>query len=153
MRSNNASSDFPRPIVAVDGSESMEGRALFVISALSYCTEWLPQVALRLADVCDDNVITAIDLLRFEHGIDVDIRHPADRASPLRGADVYVAAAFRSASHLRLGEACRAGIPTLLAIQFPAPEWVSPSVLLRRDSAFDPRAFAADLSAIVRPWL
>jgi hypothetical protein len=141
------------PVLVIDGAESMEGRALFVISALAGCLDWLPSVTVRFADVIDENVVTALDVFRHDHGIQFDVRHPADRTSPLRGADLYAAVAFRSAGHLRLGEAQSARIPTLLAIQFPEPEWVSPSVLLRRAAAFDPRRFAADLGAIVTPWL
>jgi hypothetical protein len=141
------------PVIAVDGSESLSGRALFAISALSWCLEWLPRVHLRITDLTDENVALALDVFQFEHGINIDIRHANDRASPLLGADLYAAVAFRSGRHLRLAEARNAGIPTMLAIQFPQPEWFSASVLLRQPAAFDPRCFAADLGAIVKPWL
>ena len=137
----------------MDGAESTEGRALFVVSALSSCTAWLPRVRVRFADVANENVVLALDVFSRQHGIQFDIRHAADRSSPLKGADVYAAVAFRSVTHLRLAEARTARIPTMLAIQFPQPESISPAILLRQPAAFDPARFAADLGAIVEPWL
>jgi hypothetical protein len=141
------------PVVVIDGAESTEGRALFAVSALSLCTEWLPRVKIRFADVADENVVTALDVFTYQHRIHFDIRHASDRSSPLKGADVYAAVAFRSVAHLRLAEARSSRIPTMLAIRFPQPEWISPATLLRRPAAFDPARFAADLGAIVKPWL
>jgi hypothetical protein len=142
-----------RPLIALDGTESENGRGLFTLSALSYCTDWLPLVRLRMADVANENVVTAIDVFRFEHGIDIDVRHPADRSSPLQDADLYGGVGYRSAAHMRISEAHRSGIPVLLAMQFPEPEWVSPVTVLRHDAAFDPAQFGSLLGAIVKPWI
>ncbi len=141
------------PVITLDGTESTEGRATLLVSALTCCLEWLPETTVRFADVANENVVTAIDSFRFTYDIDVDIRHPDDRHSPLAGADLYVAITFRSTAHLRIAEARRLNIPVLLAVQYPEPEWTVPSVLLRREAAFDPCKFALALGAVVKPWL
>jgi hypothetical protein len=142
-----------RPVIALDGSESMQGRALFVLSALTWCLDWLPAVDLRLIDVTNEDVTLAAKVFMWEHGINVAILSPESDESPLSGADIYAAVTFRSASHLRIKEAASFGIPVLLAMQFPDTIWLSGSVLCRRPSAFDPRLFANDLGAIVKRWL
>lgn len=142
-----------RPVIAIDGTESIEGRALFTISALYWCLDLLPRVDLRLIDVADENVALALELLRSQHGVEAEVCPVHEHSSPLAGASLYAAVAFRSADHLRIAEARDARLPTLLAIQFPDAEWLLPSVVLRQRSAFDPRCFADDLRSVVMPWL
>jgi hypothetical protein len=142
-----------RPVIAIDGAESSEGRAIFVISALNWCIDWLPGVELKLIDVANEDVILAASVFFWQHGIHLAISPADDAESSLAGADLYAAAAFRAPRHLRLEEAHDEGIPVLLAIQFPDPDWLSAPVLCRRPAAFDPRIFAEELGAIVKPWL
>jgi hypothetical protein len=141
-----------RPVIAIDGTESVHGRALFTLSALYWCVDWLSDVEVRLIDALDDDVILAASILRAEIGADLRIQPSPRELSTLAGADIYVAAAFRSAEHLRLAEAARWRIPVMLALQFPDPEYLGGSVLRQR-AAFDPRVFAEHLYTIVRPWL
>jgi hypothetical protein len=141
-----------RPVIALDGSESIEGRALFAISALYWCAEWLHHVEVRLIDVSAESVVLATDVLRWDLGVTVGMRRQSAIESALSGVDLYAAAAFRSTRHLRLSEAAHAGIPTMVALQFPEPEQFG-AFVPRQRAAFDPRAFAAEMGAIVKPWL
>ena len=142
-----------RPVIVFDGSESIEGRALLTISALYSCAEWLPNVQIRFSDVTSEDVALAAQALRWDIGVSVSLIRPFTIRSPLFGADLYAAIAFRSVQHLRLSEAAAAGIPALVAVQFPAVEEFRPGLLLRQRAAFDPRAFAEDLQMVIKPWL
>jgi|SRR5450432_485533 hypothetical protein len=142
-----------RPTIALDGTETMEGRALFMLSALQWCTGWLPAVDLRMVDVTNEDVELAANVFSWEHGIPIDLRPPCEDDSMLEGVDLYAAAGFQSPGHLRLTESRHLGIPVLLAIQFPDPTWFSASIQLRRAAAFNPRVFAAELEQIVKTWL
>lgn len=155
MSSTTAQGSFvqERPLIALDGTESTEGRALFVISALYWCLDWLPAVDLRIIDVKNEDVSAAVQVLRWEHGVDLQVVDVPESESPLLHADLYAAAAFRSADHLRVAEAEEAGIPLLLTLQYPDEAWLSFPVLCRRDAAFNPRVFARELEAAVKPWL
>ena len=141
-----------RKTIAIDGTESTEGRALFLISALYWCTKWLPQVALRFVDVGSEDVRLAVNVFAWEHSLPVEFGETDKHNAALHGAALYAAVAFRSPGHLRLTEARHANIPVLLALQFPEPEYLSPAILLRRPAAFDPRKLAADLERAVRLW-
>lgn len=155
MSSNTAQGSLApeRPLIALDGTESTEGRSLFVISALYWCLDWLPAVDLRMIDVKNEDVSAAVQVLRWEHGVDVQVVDMPKSESPLLHADLYAAAAFRSADHVRVAEAEEAGIPLLLTLQYPDAAWLSSSVLCRREAAFDPRLFARELKTAVMPWL
>jgi hypothetical protein len=151
--SPNVPRKFPergRPAVALDGSESLDGRALFVLSALHWCLDWLPAVDVRMIDVVNEDVRLAADVFRWDHGIDLRVE---ENAEFLASADLYAAATFRSVDHLRLPEARRAGVRVLLTVEFPDDTALASSVLFRRPAAFDPRLFARELGAIVTPWL
>jgi hypothetical protein len=151
MSLNHSVTRRSRPVIAIDGSESIEGRALFTISSLAWSVDWLAAVELKMIDVSDDNVELALDVFRWKYGISIESIPPG--RSSLSGSDLYVAVAFRSADHLRLNEARDAQLPTLLAIQFPQPEWFSAPILLRRSAAFNPRILAAHLRTVVSAWL
>lgn len=142
-----------RPLIVLDGTESMEGRAFYLISALHWCLDWLPAVDLRMIDVSNEDVDLAVHALHWEHGIDIEIVDVSRSASPFLDADLYAAAAFRSADHLRLADAAKAGIPVLLTLQYPDKEWLSAAALSRREAAFDPHVFAHELKLSVRSWL
>jgi hypothetical protein len=142
-----------RPVIVLDGTESVEGRALLTISALYMCADWLDRIYVRLSDVTDENVALAAEAMWWDCGISVTLLRPSRFRSPLLGADLYGGIAFRSVRHLRLLEAAVAGIPALVAVQFPAEEEFRPGLLLRQRAAFDPREFAAELYTIVKPWI
>ena len=105
-----------------------------------------------MIDVSNDDVLLAAAVLRAEIGVDLLLRGQSVSWSPLGDADLYAAAAFRSASHLRLSEAAYMRVPTFLAIQFPDAEFINGCVL-RQPAAFDPKRFAEHLYDVVKPWL
>jgi hypothetical protein len=142
-----------RPVIVLDGCESIEGRALLTISALYWCAQWLPRVDVRFSDVMDEDVILAVNALRWDCGASVALVRASSVRSPLLGADLYGGIAFRSVSHLRLAEAAAIGIPAVVAVQFPFEDEFRPNLLLRQLAAFDPRVFADELYAIVKPWI
>lgn len=140
--------------IAIDGTESAQGRALTAISALAFVGPWAEQVAFRIVDVADENVDLAVEALRWDMQIAVETcaLDPAGR-SPLEGVHLYAGICFSTSSHMRLKEAKALGVPVLLATQFPAPGPLSPSQVLAQQAGFDPRRFAARMGQIVLPWL
>lgn len=141
-----------RPILAIDGTESINGRALLTLSALYWCEGWLSDIHLRVIDVADDNVLLACRALEWDLGTTVEIRNTGTPAS-LAGADLYAGIGFCSADHMRLAEAEMLALPTLVALQFPDNRWCLPSILLREEEAFDPSKFADHLRKMVQTWL
>ena len=140
------------PVIALDGAESVEGRALFTISALYWCAPWLSRVEVRLIDVVNEDVALAASVFEADTGNKLEVYQPFGRQSPLRGSDLYAAAAFRSASHLRLAEAQLAKIPVVVALQFPEPLFLNSSIFMQK-AAFDPRIFAERLYTTVESWI
>jgi hypothetical protein len=140
------------PVIALDGAESVQGRALFVISALYWCARWLSQVEVRLIDVVNEDVVLAAAVFEADTGNKLTIYRPFQLGSPLEGSDLYAAAAFRSASHLRLAEAHLAKIPVMMALQFPEPGFVNSSIFMQK-AAFDPKIFAERLYTTVESWI
>lgn len=141
------------PILVIDGSETIEGRAMAVLSALHHCRDWIGNVQLKMIDLTDEDVTLACDVLRWEDGLEIETHPPLRSSEVLENADLYVAIAFRTCQHLRLEQASQCGIPALLAVQFPDPAWTTPSTVLRHRAAFDPREFATVLRQVVGPWL
>lgn len=142
----------PRPVIALDGTESQQGRALFLMSALHWCADWLPAVSVHLLDATDEDVLLAADALRWEHGVELHVSD-GESQTVMEDVDLYAAAAFQSVDHLRLEEARRAGVPVFLTVQYPDGNALTAPVLYRHAAAFDPKRFAQELGAIVRPWL
>lgn len=135
------------PVIALDGNESASGRALLCISALYHCSDRLHGVKLRLIDVADADVRLAAEALHWDVGLALDVR-PADnpgKGSPLSGVSLYAGIACGSARHLRLDEADRRHIPTMVALQFPGENEIPQSVALTENAAFDPKLFAEAL--------
>lgn len=141
-----------RPVIAIDGTESVNGRALLTLSALYWCEDWLSDIRLRIIDVADDNVLLACRALEWDLGTTVEIRNAGTPAS-LEGVNLYAGIGFRSADHMQLDEAEILALPTLIALQFPDNRWCRPSILLREDEAFDPSKFADHLRKMVQTWL
>lgn len=148
-----------QPLLVFDGTESANGRALFTLSALHWCADWLPRTRVLFIDVTDENVTIAAKALHWDMGIYLELRPEpashdgADGGGPLADASLYAGVAFRSAGHMRIAAARTRGVPVLLAVQFPDDGWLSASTLLRDDAAHDPKAFAAHLGTVVAPWL
>jgi hypothetical protein len=140
------------PVIALDGAESVEGRALFAISALYWSARWLSRVEVRLIDVVNEDVALAAAVFEADTGNKLAVYRPSWRRSPLEGSDLYAAAAFRSASHLRLAEAQLAEIPVVVALQFPEPRFLNSSIFMQK-AAFDPKVFAERLYTTVESWI
>ena len=141
------------PVIAIDGNESVSGRALLCLSALYHCSDRLHGVRLRLIDVDDADVRLAAEALHWDVGLAIDVRpanSAADEESPLAGASLYAGIACGSARHMRLEEAERRHIPTMLAMQFPDEDEVCRGFRLKEDAAFDPRRFATALVEAAR---
>lgn len=135
------------PALAIDGTESDVGRALLALSALYWCRDWLAGFRIRVCNLAREDVILACQALHFDTKLRLELRprgHGDGRAA-LEGASFYAAIACRTADHLFLDEARDLGIPTLIAIQFPNPQWASPAMLRHHDIAFEPRRFASAL--------
>jgi hypothetical protein len=147
----NRSRDPSVPVLALDGAESVQGRALFAISALYWCAPWLSRVEVRLIDVVNEDVALAAAVFEADTGNQLTVYRPS-RRSPLEGSDLYAAAAFRSASHLRLAEAQFAKIPAVVALQFPEPRFLNGSIFMQK-AAFDPKIFADRLYTTVESWI
>jgi hypothetical protein len=136
----------------LDGAESEAGRALFAISALYWCARWLSRFEVRLIDVVNEDVALAAAVFEADTGNKLTVYRPSLRRSPLEKSDLYVAAAFRSASHLRLEEAQLANIPVIVAIQFPESGFLNSSIFMQK-AAFDPKIFAERLYTTVESWI
>lgn len=141
----------PKPRVVFDGNEGPAGRALFCVSSLYFAQSWLPAVEIGFIDVDNADVSLALSVARWDLGIEIDERDSARSAGPqaLEGALVYAGVVFGSASGMRLDDAAVAGVAPVVAIQHPDAEWLSASTLLHQAFAFDPRAFARHVGAVV----
>lgn len=136
-------------ILALDGSESIHGRGFLVVSSLYWCVEALEGIDVRILDVTSRDVQLALDVFQWDTGVRLTVQPDAEG---LEDAALYGGIAFRSAAHLRLSEAARHDVPTLVAIQFPAPEWMSAPILALGNAAFDPKLFGERLRDAVRSW-
>jgi hypothetical protein len=131
----------PRPLVVADGTESVEGRALLLVSALHFAAAGLAGCDIAFVGVADAAVRAAIDDLRWATSLAATVEQ-GDPAVVLAGARLYCAIVFRDTAHLALAAARRLQVPTVIGVQFPA---------LRQPphDAHDPRLFAAKLIAAV----
>ena len=136
-------------ILALDGSESFHGRGFLVVSSLYWCVETLEGIDVRILDVRSRDVRLALDVFQWDTGVTVTVQSDAEG---LGEAALYGGIAFRSAAHMRLPEAASHDVPTLVAIQFPDPEWMSAPVLALGNAAFDPKLFGGLLGDAVRSW-
>ncbi|BBK29530.1 hypothetical protein EDC65_2426 [Stella humosa] len=144
-------------MLLLDGTESAAGRGLLVLSALYWCTNWLPRVRIRVCDVAREDVALAWNAFHFDTRLKVDMRVAATAADPARplfaGAALYGAIASGGARHLRLAEAAQAGVPALVAIQFPEGDWSTAEAVRLENAAFDARRFADELRSALAPVL
>ncbi|GJE68651.1 hypothetical protein CHKEEEPN_0167 [Methylorubrum podarium] len=133
--------------IVIDGLEDKQGRSLLVISALYHCRSELSDTEIRFVDVDSAAVHGAIDLLRWETGLDV--RVPVDLSeygggSIFAGASLYAAIRFNSLDGLHAAEAKFFKVPLLLALQF-LPESATSEQLALLRPAHDPILFAQHL--------
>ena len=123
------------PKLVLDGTEGIEGRALLLLSALA-------RRAVRFAGVeivllgDDPDVRAAMALLRWETGLRIGVE--ADVTTALQGARLLAAVTFRETAHLPLDAAAAAGVPTLIAIQFPDLARHGAATLALQRAAHDP---------------
>lgn len=139
----------PKPRIIFDGSEGRAGRALFCVSSLYFAEAWSPAVEIGFIDVDNADVSLALNVARWDLAIAIDEYDSTSSLQALDGALVYAGVVFGSASGMRLAAAAAAGVASVVAIQHPDAEWLSPSTLLHQPLAFDPRAFAGHLGAVV----
>lgn len=133
--------------VFIDGLEDKQGRSLLVISALYHCRSELLGTEIQFLDVNSVAVRGAVDLLRWETGLNVGISCSRDENggdSIFEGANLYAAIRFDSLDGLHVAEAKTHGIPLLLALQFLPRSATSEQLALLR-SAHDPALFAQHL--------
>ncbi|MEZ5047991.1 MAG: hypothetical protein R2831_13485 [Chitinophagaceae bacterium] len=135
----------PKPVLAIDATESVVGRALLAISSLYFAESWLHGVQLRFTGAPDANVQIAIGALRSDLGVEAAFH--ADVDSALANADLFAAIAFQNAAHLPLKAVHWYRMKAVIAIQYPDPEWAD--LVAGQDPvlAFDPRRFAQCLEA------
>lgn len=136
-------------IIAFDGTETAQGRALSLISALYWCADALRDVEVRFIDVQSPDVELALHVLYFETGIRAYTQPHGDN---FRTFSLYAGIAFQSAAHMRLDEAKQHGTPLFVAIQFPEPEWMNATTLSTSKAAFDPQCFGGHVERIIRGW-
>lgn len=125
----------------------MQGRSLLAISALYHCRSELSDTEISFLDANSVAVRGAIDLLRWETGLDVGISSCVDElsdASVFEGAKLYAAIRFDSPDGRHVAKAKHFRIPLLLALQFLPRSATSEQLALLR-SAHDPALFAQRL--------
>lgn len=141
------------PLLVIDGTESIVGRAMLGLSALHVAGAWLDRVQVRFIDIADEDLLLGLNALEWDRGITIERRFTGGSADDLAGARLYAAIAFRSANHLRLGQAQAAGIETLVALQFPDVDWSGSPSICNGAIAFDAVAFADKLGQTMAKWL
>ncbi|AMB47078.1 MULTISPECIES: hypothetical protein [Methylobacteriaceae] len=138
--------------VVIDGREDKQGKSLLAISALYHCRSEFSGIEIRFVDVDNASVRGAIDLLRWETGLDVSI--PSDVGentgnSIFEGANLYAAIRLNSIDGLHTAEAAFFRVPLLLALQF-LPESATSEHLALLRPAHDPALFAQYLIERIR---
>lgn len=140
-----------KPRIVFDGQEGRFGRALFCVSSLYFAEPWASAVDIDFIDVDSPDVSLALKVARWDLGMAIGERSAAQSTGPwtFQGAIIYAGVAFSSASEMRLRDARTAGAAPVVMIQHPEAEWLSASALLHHRLAFDPKAFARHIGAMV----
>lgn len=136
-------------IILLDGREGRDGRALLLISALYHCAAELQGLELWVVDAAEPGVLVALDLMRWDLGLNVR-PFDADAESRLASARLYASISFGAGSWPTLARVEAAGIPTLLARQFPPAGALDAAGLPLIRAAHDPKAFARNLTGRLR---
>jgi hypothetical protein len=131
--------------LVLDGTEGVEGRALFLVSALHHAARQLAGWELMFTRAGDPYVRTAIEALRWDTALDASAISGDAIASALSRAELYVAVCFRDTAHLPLDRVAAAGVPTLLPIQFPDVDRHGAAALALQRAAHDPAVLCSAL--------
>ena len=139
-------------LIVVDGSENANGRALMAISALTLAAPKLGAARLRFINVRDPAVRAAVEILRWDAGLQVEWTEAGFPATAPRRKipSLFLAVAFRPSKEIddAAMKAARIGIPALIAVQFPTADAAGPTLALTR-VAHDLRLLA---DRIVEAW-
>lgn len=131
--------------LVLDGTEGIEGRALFLVSALHHAARRLIGWELMFVRADDPYVRTAIEALRWDTMLDATVVSDDQIAGALSRAELYAAVCFRGTEHLPLNDIAAAGVPTLLAIQFPDTGRHDATALALQRAAHDPAVLGSAL--------
>ena len=134
--------------LVLEGTEGIDGRALMLISALHLRAERFADVEIVVLGR-DPVVLAAAALLRAETGL--RITSEPDLAEALQGARLFAAVAFRDTAHLPFDFLRFAGVPALVAIQFPDLSRDGPAGLALQRAAHDPALLAEAIAARIWP--
>lgn len=128
----------------VFGREDEECRALFVVSALYHCTEVLSNRPIRFVEVDDVAVEIAVEVLRFDTGLLVDVvpRGVPGQGAGYAGGALFAAVVLEDVTRIPVYLAERHNVPQLVLAQFPALHRMTGTVLEHLSAAQNPRAFA-----------
>lgn len=136
-------------IIILDGREGRDGRALLLISALHHCADELRGLELWVADAAEPGVLVALDLLRWDLGLNVKL-FDEDAEARLASARLYASISFGAGPWHTLARFEAAGIPTLLARQFPPPGAFAAEDLSMVRAAHDPELYARCLVSRIK---
>jgi hypothetical protein len=131
--------------LVLDGIEGIEGRALFLVSALHHAASQLIGWELIFIHADDPYVRTAVEALRWDTMLDATTVSDDAIATVLSRAELYVAVCFRDTTHLPLDHVAAAGVPTLLPIQFPDIGRHGAAALALQRAAHDPAILCSTL--------
>lgn len=143
----------PARVLVADGAEDEEGRALFLISALHQAAPELGRTRVRFLNVATDAVRTAIEVLSWDCGFEVEAIDPAQsKHAALQPAAAFAAVGFRESPRLAVlrARAESAGLPCLVAVQFLGPD-ASASALMLSRAAHDPAVLGAKIRELMYP--
>jgi hypothetical protein len=136
---------YPPPMIAIDGREGDEGRALLAVSALYHCADTLLDCPILFVDVESAAVEIAVEVLRWDTGLQVTTSPPQARVSMER-MRLLAAIVRQGLPWPRLQAVRHAGLATLIAVQFPPP-FPDGETLGLLPAAHDPCRFAERLAA------
>jgi hypothetical protein len=139
-------------ILVLDGREDIDGRALLLMSALHHVGPDLHRFRLRFADVASEAVRLAINLLRWDLGLDAAESPDAEVEANLPDTRLYLSISFAEPTWPRLAQMKAAGVPTLAARQFPPDIQSNAEAMTLTRAAHDPKVFATRLARTVRHW-
>jgi hypothetical protein len=133
-------------MLVIDGTDDLEGRGLFLLSALTFVVDALRDIPITILAGDDPVVRTAALCLRCDTSLRIEIADANDEpGTAMHGASLFAAVTFQSALSPYLPAALHAHVPILLAVQFPAEHVVTPSLMALVRAAHDPRVLGATI--------
>jgi len=115
--------------IAVDGREDTEGCALLALSAIHLCGTWLKSTELNVIGSSGTVVDVALEALSWDTGVAVQHWRAEDRGV-IADCDLLLAVRRFSPDWDMLAHAERAGVGTIVAIQFPRLDDLSAAAFL-----------------------